>query len=463
MIITYLIYDTPSLLACSLICYPWHIAANPQLHRTLTIKATPWEDRKLMWLQRFRHMDKHGLLPLVKKLQIHEMCFVKITIIPPRRPPFGLPIRYPRFTVTNVQEFEMDYPDIPWLMPRVQRGFGQFLPTLRSLSLRDPKGSCRQILYFIGCFQNLEDLKLLFGPDLQKGPVDDLTLVPRFAPPLRGRLTMTSIGRAGLLKEMVCLFGGIRFRHMDLFNVVGMQLLLGACAETLETLRLYPIGGQLPLKCTQISANRFAGGSTLQEFDLSKNKSLRTLEVAASSIGGTLSAKSPDGAASRLLKHALSTITSPAFSEVTVVYRDYDFCGVESEQYPNWPAGREEEALQHSSQFEVFREMRKMRDFRLVLCADVWHRVGEHPVQVLKEAVVAEKARRGFDLCFPEPSVVWYQQESRTGLSEELYSVRPRTPWPERWGHRNFLGSSSSQAIYEQQVPGFIPPRNTFY
>ena len=44
----------------------------------------------------------------------------------------------------------------------------------------------------------------------------------------------------GLLKDMIVLFGGIRFRHMDLYKVDGVSLLLGACAETLETLRLYP-------------------------------------------------------------------------------------------------------------------------------------------------------------------------------------------------------------------------------
>ena len=44
----------------------------------------------------------------------------------------------------------------------------------------------------------------------------------------------------GLLKDMIALFEGVRFRSMDVLNVIGMPLLLGACAETLETLRLYP-------------------------------------------------------------------------------------------------------------------------------------------------------------------------------------------------------------------------------
>ena len=128
--------------------------------------------------QTIQEQGQLGLLPLVKKLQIHEICIINYTFALPKRPG-----QYPCFAATDVQELEMDYPDIPWLMPRAQRGFGH-LPTLRSLSLREPKGSCRQNLYFIGLFQNLEDLKLLFEPDLQEGSVDDLTLVPRFTPPL---------------------------------------------------------------------------------------------------------------------------------------------------------------------------------------------------------------------------------------------------------------------------------------
>ena len=42
------------------------------------------------------------------------------------------------------------------------------------------------------------------------------------------------------MEEMITLFGGLRFRYMDIFRVTCVPLLLDACAETLETLRLYP-------------------------------------------------------------------------------------------------------------------------------------------------------------------------------------------------------------------------------
>jgi len=59
---------------------------------------------------------------------------------------------------------------------------------------------------------------------------------------------MTGVLNVNLLKDMVQLFEGIRFRYMDLFDVEGVWLWIGACTETLETLRLYPTGEQPPLK-----------------------------------------------------------------------------------------------------------------------------------------------------------------------------------------------------------------------
>ena len=143
----------------------------------------------------------------------------------------------------NVQELVIDYLDVPSFMPKIRRYFGHFSQTVRSLALRKPKGSRRQIIFFIGLFEHLEDLKLLYDVIYPQGEktADNRSLVPSFIPPLRGRLTITCFGKdVGLLQDMIDLFGGIRFHHMDLFNVKGTRLLLGACAETLETLRLCP-------------------------------------------------------------------------------------------------------------------------------------------------------------------------------------------------------------------------------
>ena len=237
IIIANLIYDKSSLRACSLTCYSWYIAAVPHLHHTLITRIYGL-DKKSLWPNPLIYMHKLGLLPLVKKLHITEGSRIDRMFIPGELNRFILPYFS---ALINVQELGMDYLDISKFMPRFQRYFGHFLPTVRSLALRSPKGTHRQIIYFIGLFQHLEDLKLLYQQvAFWKEPADDPTLVPPFVPPLRGRLTLRCFTRIDLLKVMITLFGGIRFRYMDLFNVYGMRLLLHACAKTLETFRLYP-------------------------------------------------------------------------------------------------------------------------------------------------------------------------------------------------------------------------------
>jgi len=246
MIIAHLVYDVPSLLACSLTCYSWRVVVAPHLLQTLTIMTSRWKNMRFVWPEPLEHMHRLGLLPSVRKLQVHESygTFHGPEFTPKR---FDSRTLHRFFALTNVQDLEIDYLDIHKLTLRARRYFKNFLPTLRSLSLKEPKGSRRQLLYFIGLFQYLEDLTLRYRyHKLRPEPKRDPTLTPLFAPPLRGRLRMTSTSSVDLLKDMVHLFGGIRFRYLDLFNVEGVWLWIDACAETLETLRLYPTSEQSP-------------------------------------------------------------------------------------------------------------------------------------------------------------------------------------------------------------------------
>jgi len=254
IIIAHLTYDISSLSACSLTCSSWYIAVVSRLHQTLTVRTPRWPEKNFLWPKPFRHMHKLGLLPLVKKLQIHEGYFPEHWTFAPNR----LDCRTLRhfFALKNVQELEIDNLNIPRFMPRIRRYFKNFLPTVRSLSLRSPLGSRPEILYVVGLFQHLEDLELRYKPCRHFWlPMEGPALIPLFAPPLGGRLTMTSVMNVNLLEDMVRLFGGIRFRYMDLFNVAEVQLWVDACAGTLETLRLYPIGERLSLKGTRASSS----------------------------------------------------------------------------------------------------------------------------------------------------------------------------------------------------------------
>ena len=227
IIIAYLRYDTHSLRACTLTCYSWYIAAVPHLHHTLTTSIYSW-DRKTRWPNPIRYTHMLGLLPLVKEFRVRE----RYDELSPKR--FNCCILRQFSALTNVQKLEIGRLDIPSFMPRIQRYFRHFLPTVQSLVLGEPEGSRRQIIYFIGLFQNLQDLEFYDRLGFREGPGGDSTLIPAFVPPLRGWLRLLHFNDADLLKDMIDLFGGIRFRYMNLYQVHGMRSLLHACATTLE-------------------------------------------------------------------------------------------------------------------------------------------------------------------------------------------------------------------------------------
>jgi len=417
MIIAHLIYDTESLLACSLTCYSWYIASVPHLHHTLTTRPDSWPyEPRIGWPTPLRNASELGLLPLVKKFRVHASRSCDDRFSSKR---FNRRTLSQFSALTNVQELRLDNLDIPSFMPRIRWYFCHFLPTVRSLVLGSPGGSRRQIIFFIGLFQHLEDLTLFNGAlkFWESEPTDDPTLIPPFAPPLRGRLVVFHLKRVDLLKHMIHLFGGIRFRCMEIFDVEETRLLLDACAGTLKTLYLYPTdpcGEQLNLKRANVQPIICAAARPpLPDFDLSGNKSLRTLEVRARSIVSRYGSCTPSASISSFLRTVLSTITSLEFSEVVVIYRDTDFCGVAQHSrapdiYRNMtPGQRAKEALRHRELFGVLREMYGLLDFRLVLCAEVWDCVGEYAMRVLKQAVAAEKAGRRLDYLPSEPSAIY--------------------------------------------------------
>jgi len=285
----------------------------------------------------------------------------------------------------------------------------------------EPKGSRRQIIYFIGLFRHLEDLEILYdkaGPE--ERPEDDVTLVPSFIPPLRGRLSMHSTS-VDLLKDMIDLFGGIRSHYLNISKVDGTPLLLDACAETLETLRLHPSdchGEGCSLSNTRMLADHLPVRSLADGIDLSQNKSLRTLEFRAWHFDEAVYSVGLLELTANFLGNTLSTIRSPVFSKVIVFYRDFDFFGIDtpwSGLTLRQPRRKEVEveAKEHSIRFMTIRSIRYKRHFQLVLCADVWDGAGEFAVRSLEQAVAAEKERGGFDWVFPEPLVIYRPRGSR--------------------------------------------------
>ena len=241
IIISYFTYDLRTLIACSLTCHSWYIAAVPLLHHTLTTDGTigySWGETKRLWPKPLRHSYYLGLLPLVKRFRIRQtFCFRPEDLFGSNRFSQRTLCYFSAFT--SLQELGMDDLQISTFMPNIKEYFGHLSPNLRSLALVRPTGSCREILYFIGLFPNLQDLKLHYDVVQEQENEDHATPPPLSVPPLQGQLTLTCFGREKLMEEMINHFGGLHFRFMDLFRVNCARLLLSACAGTLETLRLY--------------------------------------------------------------------------------------------------------------------------------------------------------------------------------------------------------------------------------
>ena len=159
MIVAHLIYDTRSLLACSLTCYSWYIASVPHLHHTIVVRQGAYYDEPgFDWLTLLKNTTKFGLLPFVKKFRVRRTDRLPYPFTPAR---FNSRMLRQISGMTNIQELVIDDLVTSEFIPGVEHYFGHFLPRVRSLSLRAPTGSRRQVLFFIGLFEHLQDLTLI--------------------------------------------------------------------------------------------------------------------------------------------------------------------------------------------------------------------------------------------------------------------------------------------------------------
>lgn len=240
MIIAHLIYDVSTLKACAATCFSWYNIATPHLHHTLIFREWyTYASHKYShkYLSPLAPLDKLGLLPFVKQVQFKRAVFTIPWIAPAIFHPRSM--RYFRALV-NLQDLTIADLDFSAFPMGAGQYFGHFSPTLRSVALSCPKGTRRQLLDFFRLFPKLDDIKIAHyhaRPEVHEA-LDDQLIPIRGG--LRGRLILRRFGDQGLLKDIIVAFGGMRFTSMDLRNVRGTQLLLEACADTLEALHIYP-------------------------------------------------------------------------------------------------------------------------------------------------------------------------------------------------------------------------------
>jgi len=237
-IITHLIHNTPTLKVCAVTCFSWYNVAAPHLHRTLILRD--WStDPSRQWPNPLAFIHDLGLLPLIKQVEFARAKYWVSWV----RPGIFDSRSVQRFgALVNLQDLtigDLDFSEFP---AGTGEYFGHFSPTLRSVSLIHPMGTRRQLLDFFRLFPKLDDIKILdYNPSAQAHEALDTRLIP-ITGGLRGQLTLRYFNEEELLKDMIVAFGGMRFTSMNLQSVRGMQLLLEACADTLETVRVHPDG-----------------------------------------------------------------------------------------------------------------------------------------------------------------------------------------------------------------------------
>ena len=167
---------------------------------------------------------------------------------------------------------------------------------------------------------------------------------------------------------------------------------------------------------------------SFQYFNLSRSKSLRTLGTTVRSIicaGDT---------APSSLRTVLSTVTSPMFLDVVIVYHDGDLDRWAPDCYGPSRVGHTcffvplpEEiaayALRYQQTFKVFREMHEASKFRLVLCADVSDPVVEYTVEMLERYLEAERMEGGLDYLRCEPLIVSEVRAPRTRAQDDRAGI----------------------------------------
>ena len=164
---------------------------------------------------------------------------------------------------------------------------------------------------------------------------------------------------------------------------------------------------------------------------MSQNKFLRTLETTAESIDGSGST-----AASDFFKTVLSSIATPERLDVVIIYQHFNFNYMLHQTWcDSEPGGSERQGTKekhsqfHQQQLKVFREMHSVRDFRLVLCADVPGSPGDPKrvdMETLECIAKAEGVEEGLD-CQYRPLIVFERRLLRTRPSDH------NTGWSGKW------------------------------
>jgi len=241
MIIAHVLLDTPTLEACFATCGSWYPALYPTSTTlsSLTGKKSDSAREGFVPLRNLK-LGEMQLLPLIRRLQImwqsHDDPWFPPTITNVQTSVYFSALK-------NVQELGFDEVDLSALTPQAQQYFEHFAPTLRSLTLRKPRGTHSQFL----CFTTSSS-SVVMGTSCSQ--------IRRLFRDQRLRSTRTvdpgTAAWRGFLRGLSEMCGSLRFRHMDLFGVEGAPRSFSTtCSPQLQTLVIpwkpsQHLGGPIP-------------------------------------------------------------------------------------------------------------------------------------------------------------------------------------------------------------------------
>ena len=216
-IVDYISEDRPTLFACTHLSRTWSIAARARLHRTFTALDSPGFDAA-------DDLQRIGMVHLVRRIvvvrQIHQAAFLLSETMTSLH------------TFTYLQELDIKYISVGQPLLWLRERFDVLGSTIRTLTLRYPRGSIKELLCFIGLFSSLENL-IVDSIDRDFTP-DAFVPVLEASPPLTGRLALTGIFDREFMSGLVSFQKGVKFRTVDLQCCGEVQVIVDGCAGTME-------------------------------------------------------------------------------------------------------------------------------------------------------------------------------------------------------------------------------------
>ena len=222
-ILDYISDDRRTLFACTHLSFTWCIAARAHLHRTFTVLDPAG-------LEAVNDLQSMGMVHLVRGIAVAQWIHQTDFVSPGTRMHLS--------TFTHVQELEIGYLNVGGLLTLLHQHCDVLKSTVRTLTLRYPRGSTEQLLCFISLFSDPENLAV----ECIESGLAPAAVVPilESSPPLTGRLALTGIFDQEFMSGLASLQNGLKFRTVDLQFCEEAQEIIDNCAGTMERFIWHP-------------------------------------------------------------------------------------------------------------------------------------------------------------------------------------------------------------------------------